>query len=149
MDTASIDDAVREFIESKGGYPSCLHYEGFPKSCCISINDVVCHGIPSKKTILKEGGAVIACSHLGKPVATFDSYVKKQGEKGKNAEDLTREEFMKYAWEGKEEHGGIILQQLRKLGASCDWDRLLLRGGAVPGGCTYLMQMLRQRCQKH
>ena len=37
--------------------------------------------------------------------------------------DLSREEFLKYAWEWKEEHGGIILKQLRKLGASCDWDR--------------------------
>ena len=42
---------------------------------------------------------------------------------GISKEDLTREEFLKYAWEWKEEHGGIILQQLRKLGASCDWDR--------------------------
>ena len=58
VDTATIDDAVREFIESRGGYPSCLNYEGFPKSCCISINEVVCHGIPSKKTILKEGDIV-------------------------------------------------------------------------------------------
>ena len=40
-----------------------------------------------------------------------------------NKEDLTREEFLKYAWEWKEKHGGIILSQLRKLGASCDWDR--------------------------
>lgn len=58
MDTATIDKAVQDYIESHGGYPSCLHYEGFPKSCCISINDVVCHGIPSKKTILKEGDIV-------------------------------------------------------------------------------------------
>ena len=55
---ATIDKAVQDYIESHGGYPSCLHYEGFPKSCCISINDVVCHGIPSKKTILKEGDIV-------------------------------------------------------------------------------------------
>ncbi|MDD3114223.1 MAG: type I methionyl aminopeptidase [Anaerovibrio sp.] len=54
-DTASIDDAVRQFIESKGAVPACLNYEGFPKSTCISLNDVVCHGIPSKKTIMKDG----------------------------------------------------------------------------------------------
>ena len=42
---------------------------------------------------------------------------------GIRKEDLSREEFLKYAWEWKEEHGGIILKQLRKLGASCDWDR--------------------------
>lgn len=55
VDTASIDDAVRKFIESEGGIPACLNYEGFPKSICISLNDVVCHGIPSKKTIIKDG----------------------------------------------------------------------------------------------
>lgn len=55
IDTASIDDEVRKFIESQGGIPACLNYEGFPKSICISLNDVVCHGIPSRKTILREG----------------------------------------------------------------------------------------------
>ena len=55
VDTASIDKAVHDYIVERGGYPSCLNYEGFPKSCCISINEVVCHGIPSTKTILKEG----------------------------------------------------------------------------------------------
>ena len=54
-DTASIDLAVKKFIEDNGGIPACLNYEGFPKSTCISLNDVVCHGIPSKKTILKDG----------------------------------------------------------------------------------------------
>ena len=58
IDTASLDDAAREYIESHGGIPACLDYEGFPKSTCISINNVVCHGIPSKKTILKEGDIV-------------------------------------------------------------------------------------------
>ena len=55
VSTGEIDKAVHDFIVSKGGYPSCLNYEGFPKSICISVNDVVCHGIPSKKTILSEG----------------------------------------------------------------------------------------------
>ena len=54
-DTASIDDAVRKLIEGNGGIPACLNYEGYHKSICISLNDVVCHGIPSRKTILKEG----------------------------------------------------------------------------------------------
>ena len=58
VDTASIDDAVRRFIEDHDAIPACLNYEGFPKSICISINEVVCHGIPSKKTILKEGDIV-------------------------------------------------------------------------------------------
>jgi hypothetical protein len=55
QNTEAIDTAVKEFIEKNGGIPACLNYEGFPKSICISINEVVCHGIPSKKTILKEG----------------------------------------------------------------------------------------------
>ena len=56
-------------------------------------------------------------------IATENKVVAKLKAMGINKEDLTREEFLKYAWEWKEEHGGIILQQLRKLGASCDWAR--------------------------
>ncbi|MBQ1641714.1 MAG: phosphoglycerate kinase [Oscillospiraceae bacterium] len=51
--------------------------------------------IPTLKYLLEQGAAVIACSHLGKPAATFSSYVKKQVEKGKNAEDITEEEWKK------------------------------------------------------
>lgn len=56
-------------------------------------------------------------------IATESKVVARLKSQGINKEDLTREEFLKYAWEWKEEHGGIILSQLRKLGASCDWDR--------------------------
>ena len=56
-------------------------------------------------------------------IATESKVVAKLKAEGINKEDLTREEFLKYAWEWKEKHGGIILNQLRKLGASCDWDR--------------------------
>lgn len=56
-------------------------------------------------------------------IATESKVVARLKAQGINKEDLTREEFLKYAWEWKEEHGGIILNQLRKLGASCDWDR--------------------------
>ena len=56
-------------------------------------------------------------------IATENKVVAKLAKQGIRKEDLTREEFLKHAWEWKEEHGGIILQQLRKLGASCDWDR--------------------------
>ncbi len=58
QNTEAIDTAVREYIEKNGGIPACLNYEGFPKSVCISINEVVCHGIPSPKTILKDGDIV-------------------------------------------------------------------------------------------
>ena len=56
-------------------------------------------------------------------IATESKVVAKLKSEGISKEDLTREEFLKYAWEWKEKHGGIILSQLRKLGASCDWDR--------------------------
>ena len=56
-------------------------------------------------------------------IATENKVVAKRKGMGIRKEDLSREEFLKYAWEWKEEHGGIILKQLRKLGASCDWDR--------------------------
>ncbi len=55
VDTLTINDAVHEFITSHGAHPSCLGFEGFPKSICISVNNVVCHGIPSRKEILKDG----------------------------------------------------------------------------------------------
>lgn len=56
--TLEIDTAVRRFIESQGGKPSFLGYGGFPGSACISVNDVVIHGIPSGKIVLKEGDIV-------------------------------------------------------------------------------------------
>lgn len=56
-------------------------------------------------------------------IATEAKVVARLAEKGIKKKDLSREDFLKHAWEWKEEHGGIILQQLRKLGASCDWDR--------------------------
>lgn len=55
ISTLEINDAVHEYITSHGAHPSCLGFEGFPKSICISLNNVVCHGIPSKKEILKNG----------------------------------------------------------------------------------------------
>ncbi|MFW6224904.1 MAG: class I tRNA ligase family protein, partial [Bacteroidota bacterium] len=56
-------------------------------------------------------------------IATEAKVVNSLRQKGIKKSDLTREEFLKYAWEWKEHNGGIILEQLKKLGASCDWDR--------------------------
>lgn len=58
VSTAEIDKIVREYIEKQGATPSFLGYGGFPASACISVNNVVIHGIPSKKQILKPGDIV-------------------------------------------------------------------------------------------
>ena len=56
-------------------------------------------------------------------IATEAKVVNRLSERGIKKTDLTREEFLKHAWEWTDEHGGIILKQLRRVGASCDWDR--------------------------
>lgn len=56
-------------------------------------------------------------------IATEAKVVNKLAKEGIRKSDLTREEFLRHAWEWKETHGGIILDQLKKLGASCDWER--------------------------
>ena len=56
-------------------------------------------------------------------IATEAKVVKRLREKGIKKSDLSRDEFLNHAWDWKEEYGGVILQQLKKLGASCDWDR--------------------------
>lgn len=58
VSTYEIDTLVRKYIEEQGATPSFLGYGGFPASTCISVNNVVIHGIPSKKTILKAGDIV-------------------------------------------------------------------------------------------
>lgn len=75
--TLEIDTAVRKFIEDQGAVPSFLNYNGYPGSACISVNDEVIHGIPSKERVLKEGdivsvdvGAYIGGYH-GDCAATF------------------------------------------------------------------------------
>lgn len=56
-------------------------------------------------------------------IATEAKVVQKLAAEGISKHDLTRQEFLRHAWEWKEKHGGIILEQLKKLGASCDWER--------------------------
>ena len=58
MSTLEINDLVHNYTIEHGAIPATLGYEGFPKSVCVSVNEVVCHGIPSAKEILKEGDIV-------------------------------------------------------------------------------------------
>lgn len=58
VSTAELDSIVRKYIEKQGATPSFLGYGGFPASACISVNNVVIHGIPSKKQIIKNGDIV-------------------------------------------------------------------------------------------
>lgn len=58
INTQQIDDIVHEITTQMGGIAAPLNYEGFPKSVCTSVNEVVCHGIPSKEQILKEGDII-------------------------------------------------------------------------------------------
>ena len=58
MSTAQIDKLVYDFTTEHGGIPAPLDYEGFPKSVCTSVNEVVCHGIPDEEQILKEGDII-------------------------------------------------------------------------------------------
>lgn len=106
--TLEIDTAVRKFIESQGGKPSFLGYGGFPGSACISVNDVVIHGIPSKKVVLKEGdivsvdvGAFVDGFH-GDCAATFPC--GEVSEEARRLIDVTEQSFwegMKYARAGQ------------------------------------------------
>ncbi len=65
MSTQEIDDIINEVTYAMGGIPADLNYEGFPKSVCTSINDEVCHGIPDKNIILKDGDIVnVDCSTI-------------------------------------------------------------------------------------
>ncbi len=58
MSTWEIDKIVYDYTTQHGGIPAPLNYEGFPNSCCTSVNDVVCHGIPRKDEILQEGDII-------------------------------------------------------------------------------------------
>lgn len=57
MTTNEINELVHEYTLKKGAYPACLNYNGFPKSVCTSINNVICHGIPDQ-TVLKDGDII-------------------------------------------------------------------------------------------
>ena len=55
VSTEELNTLCHEFITKNGAYPSPLNYHGFPKSVCTSLNEVICHGIPTKLDILKDG----------------------------------------------------------------------------------------------
>lgn len=58
VSSAQLDDLVREYTLAHGHTPACLGYRGYPKSCCVSVDEVVCHGIPSPLQVLREGQIV-------------------------------------------------------------------------------------------
>ena len=58
MNTQEIDDICMEYCKEHDAIPACLNYEGFPKSVCTSINEVVCHGIPKEEDVLVEGDII-------------------------------------------------------------------------------------------
>ena len=104
--TQEIDRAVQQFIRKHGATPSFLHYNGYPASCCISVNDEIIHGIPGKR-VLKEGdivsvdvGAYIGGYH-GDCAATYAC--GKITDEAQRLINVTRESFfegLKYAREG-------------------------------------------------
>ena len=58
MNTQEIDDICMQYCKDHNAIPACLNYEGYPKSVCTSINEVVCHGVPKKEDILQEGDII-------------------------------------------------------------------------------------------
>ncbi len=97
--TFEIDEAIRRYIEKCGAKPTFLGYGGFPASACISVNDEVIHGIPSKKRVLKEGDIVKIDTG-----ATYHGYVGdsartipvgKISSEAQKLIDVTRESFFK------------------------------------------------------
>ena len=76
MSTAQIDKLVYDFTTEHGGIPAPLGYEGFPKSVCTSINNVVCHGIPSENEILVEGDQCRCINHFKWILFRCISYVQ-------------------------------------------------------------------------
>lgn len=58
MSTKEIDELVERYIRASGAYPSCLGYGGFPASACVSVNEVVVHGIPTHEQVIKDGDIV-------------------------------------------------------------------------------------------
>ncbi len=106
--TQEINDAVERFIRKQGAVPSFLHYNGYPASACISVNDEIIHGIPSPKRVLQEGdivsvdvGAYLGGFH-GDCAATFPC--GRISPEARRLIDVTRQSFfegIRFAREGQ------------------------------------------------
>lgn len=91
MSTLEIDDIVNEVTRSMGGIPAPLNYGGFPKSVCTSVNDQVCHGIPSKDVILEDGDIInVDCSTILDGYFSDSSRMFCMGDVSKEKADLVR-----------------------------------------------------------
>ena len=91
MTTEDIDKIVFDETKRLGGIPACLGFEGFPKSVCTSVNNVVCHGIPSSEVILKEGDIVnVDCTTIYRGYFGDASRMFIIGEASENAKNLVR-----------------------------------------------------------
>jgi len=100
ISTKELDDIAYKFITEHECIPSCLNYEGFPASICVSINDEVVHGIPSKKRIIKEGDVVsidFCVEYKGYQSDAANTYIV--GKSTKEVEDLV-ENTKKALYEG-------------------------------------------------
>ena len=125
--TEEIDRLVYDYTIAHGGIPACLGYFGFPKSCCTSINDQVCHGIPSEKDVLKNGDIVnVDCTTIvdgfyGDASRTF--IIGKANKKAVDLVEVTRQclklglEAVK-PWGHLGDIGAAIGQYARKRGYS-------------------------------
>lgn len=91
MTTEDIDKIVREETKKLGGVCACLGFEGYPKSVCTSVNSVVCHGIPNKKTVLKSGDIVnVDCTTIVDGYFGDSSRMFMIGEVSDEARELVR-----------------------------------------------------------
>ncbi len=127
MTTLELDRQIRQFIERHGATPSFLGYNGFPGSACISLNDEVIHGIPSKKRIIREGDLVKvdvgACwrGYHGDSARTYP--IGQVSEEAKSLLEHTRESFfcaMKVALAGNRvgDIGSAVDTHIRTAGFS-------------------------------
>ncbi|MBQ4382161.1 MAG: type I methionyl aminopeptidase [Oscillospiraceae bacterium] len=137
--TLEIDKAVNAFIRSKGAVPTFLHYGGFPKSVCISINDEIIHGIPGKR-VIKEGDLVkidvgaTKDGYVGDCAATF--IAGKGTEEARRLVEVTRQSFfegIKYARPGcrVSDIGAAVQEYVEKHGYSVIRDYVGHGVGAV------------------